>query len=713
MATDDVKQIQLRETLLSFATTEVERAALIEQLARDLAPEELARTLATVAADVPVDVLGYGILPALREWLEREEGRAAAQALAEAGDTPAGLRLVLLDFVDAAARRAKQVDPLWPTLRRVAADKAAPAELRAKAARQLHRDESSATGDLLAELARDRVALVADEAVLAAARSRRPIRADFSQPLSAARLRALVEVGDGDAVRRAADAAASDEERARLLCAAGDLLEPAQQAEIVGAAAAGSELAGVAAVRGFFGARPERLAQLHDAGHVDGFVDAAILLGGGFDTATRERLVAVVGGADDRRAGKAASLLDPGLLPDRLREIRADGRRLIPEAVALFLDENRLSAFNPDDPLRPKGAAYTGGGPFSTGLHLGDALYRDLILPGTHWHAGVYAGFVPGMPTGSDGTLWAINADGAGFSEAIAPIVADRTLGTASANVAAAMADLRADFILAFQEGHFDKTFHGPREPLGITAAQRASVANTAAALQDHNIWWTWADQLDYKWWDWDGTINDIDESRCDGVVEYSYEASGVRVCGGIDPTLFDISVAGKDHPDNHNNFHNGIFPLGELCPRIQAGDATHAPASDTTFVVPTATPPALADVDAFGIIAIFVPSIWFRVVAPAYDVVYVRVTVSLGTGPRHFIVTEDPYGNTTTLLGEWRFHPVPANTQSRLYAWWQGKTNDGTDFAGQDGDYTFRFLAIDRGGNVSAVTSRTVTIKW
>jgi hypothetical protein len=712
MRTRDLDPIQLRERLLSFATTEVERSELLDRLAHELPPDELARALAAIAVDIPGDALGYGILPALTDWLAREDGFAAALALAEADETPPVLRLVLLDFIDAAARRAKRVDPVWPSLRRIADDHGAAAGVRAKAARQLHRDESPATTALLDELAGDRIALVADEAALAAARSRRPVRADSGRPLSAARLRASVEAGDAAAVRRAADAATTNDERALLLCAAGELLEPAQQAEIVRAAAAGPELAGLAAIRGFFGARRERLARLHDDGHADAFVAAAMLLAGGFDDAARARLIDVVGGANRRLAADAVSLLDPALLPDRLRAIEANGREMMPEEVHRLLDESRPSPLDPVDPLRPKGPEYTGGGPFSTGLHLGDAIYRDLIVPGTHWHAGIYEGFVPGVPMGIDGTLWAINADGLGFSEAIAPIVATRTLGTASVDVVAAMADLRQDFIGAFQEGHFDKTFHGPRAPLGITAAQRVAVADTAASLQNNNIWWTWADQLDYKWWDWDGTVGDIDELRCDGVVEYSYEASGVRVCGGVDLALFDISAPGTEHPDNHNNFHDGAYDPGELCPRIQAGDATHAAAGDTTFVVGSATPPALADVDAFPIIGFLVPSIWFRVVAPAYEVVYVRITVSLGTGPRHFIVTEDPYGHTTTLLGPWRFHAVPANTQ-RLYAWWLGKTDDGTDFAGQDGLYTFRFVAIDRGGNVSAVSSRTVTIKW
>jgi hypothetical protein len=713
---NDTNFIQLREAVLSFATSNAERVELLAGLARASAPEEFARTLAALALDLPADVLGYSILPAVSDWLAREDGQVAALSLAEGRDTPATLRLALLDFLDAIARRKERADALWPTFRIIAADREAPAEVRAKATRLLHRDDSPATADLLGDLAGDRVVLVADEAYLAAARAGRSVSRDRQRALSTAVLRAFVESGDAAAVRRAADAVSTNDERLRILGAAGTLLESAQLAEIVSATATRPDVAGVAAVRGFFGPRPDQLARLYDEGHVDSFVDAVILLAGGFDTTTRERLIEVAGGDDRPRAGEALSLLDPDVLPDHLRQIRANGQVFTPEGASHFLDQNRLSPLNPEDASRPKGSPFTGDGwPFSTGFHLGDALYRDTIVPGPHWHTGIYEGFVPGQPTGSDGTLWLINADGLGFSEAIAPISAHRTLGSASTDVTIQMAKLRLDFIEAFQEG-FDRTFHGSRSAPGITAAQRANIANTAAALQDHNIWWTWVDQLDCKWFGWDGTIDDIDETRCDGVVEYSYEANGVRVCGGTDPSLFDISAPDRANLENHNNFHNGAYTSGELCPRIQAGDkgdAAHAPANDTTFIQTTATPPALADVDAFGKIVILAPSIWFRVVAPAYQYVYVRVTVSLGSGPPHFIVTEDPYGNTSTLLGEWRFHTVPANTTSRLYAFWLGKTSDGTDFAGQDGTYTFRFLAIDRGGNVSALTSRTVSIDW
>jgi hypothetical protein len=721
MPEDNQLIVLLREQLLSHAASETERAELLARLSSAGPAERFAGTLRELAREMPVDVLGYAILPGLRDWLERSDGRTAAQVLAGADDTPPALRLVLLDFLDTVVRLTADGTPdpaategWWASLRQIAADRGTPSEVRAKATRMLHRDASPVTTKQLSELVRDRVGLVADEAALATARAGRPAGPGARPPVTAAALRALVESGDRTAVLRAADDASTADEHAVLLCAAGDLLPVEHVATFVSQLATSPGLTGVAAVRGFLGPRPERLTELYDAGHADSFVLAATLLAGGFSTATRERLVAIVSGGDRRLGADAASLLDPDTLPPSVRMIRANGLRMLPNALGHYLDQNRLEPLDPSDIGHVKRPFEFTGLPFPTGLHLGDAIYRDLVLPGTHWHAGIYEGFVPGQPSGFEGTLWAINAAGGiGWSDTIVPAAAYRSLSSPGADLASQMRFLLDDFVLTFQEGHPDKTFHGGRAPLAITAAQRVQVANTAAALQYHNIWWTWVDQLDYKWWDWDGSIDDIDESRCDGVVEYSYEANGLRVCGGTDPTLFDIAIAGTEHVENHNNFHNGAYQPGELCPRIQAGDLAHVPTLDTTLIATAVTPPALADVQVFGVITLLVPSIWFRVVAPAYEIVYVRITVSLAGGPWHTVVTDDPYGNTSTLVGGWRWHPVPANTQASLYTFWEGQTDDGTAFAGQDGAYTFRLVAIDRGGNVSATVSRTVTIAW
>ncbi len=76
MLPDDANFIQLRETVLSFATSNAERVELLGGLAQTSPPEEVGRTLAALAVDLPADVLGYSILPALSDWLMQEDGRA-------------------------------------------------------------------------------------------------------------------------------------------------------------------------------------------------------------------------------------------------------------------------------------------------------------------------------------------------------------------------------------------------------------------------------------------------------------------------------------------------------------------------------------------------------------------------------------------------------------------------------------------------------------
>jgi hypothetical protein len=88
---------------------------------------------------------------------------------------------------------------------------------------------------------------------------------------------------------------------------------------------------------------------------------------------------------------------------------------------------------------------------------------------------------------------------------------------------------------------------------------------------------------------------------------------------------------------------------------------------------------------------------------------------VSKDNGPWHFVRTEDPYGGTAppALVGDWRFKQVRTNTSDKLFGWWIGKTEDGTDFLGQDGTYVFRLVAVDPAGNVSELAKTAVPIDW
>jgi hypothetical protein len=84
--------------------------------------------------------------------------------------------------------------------------------------------------------------------------------------------------------------------------------------------------------------------------------------------------------------------------------------------------------------------------------------------------------------------------------------------------------------------------------------------------------------------WDgdcWDGTVDDIKNIRCDGVVEYSYEANGVMVWGKNQQAgHYDITqlVTRANYGKGWNLYeHNdltvpGIDPADELTPNVQRG---------------------------------------------------------------------------------------------------------------------------------------------
>lgn len=735
-ATDGTR---LRRLLRSRAVPDEQRVAAIEAMVGDRPAGEAAVVLMEAGRGLAPDVLGYGVFPSLRAWLRSGEGFAAALGMLEDQGTEPHFRLGLLDFVDAAARAGGRLDTLAGRLRRLAGAGEESAELRAKAVRLLSRDGTSPeTRALLVELAGGPVTDLACEAAYTLAELARTGQGD---PPALGRLverappemppvnllRALARSAPSDPeqadrlVARLAEAATTADARARLVGAAGQLLPVSSLARIVSTAVAAPTSEQSWALRGLFAADPGRLARLLDEGHAEAFVAGAALVAELADTEIEARLAAVAGGQDPRLAARAAALLDPAAFPEERRLVRIDGT----EPVPLGQLEQRLDPGGSPwpnggpEPKDPPGPPPPTGLPFSTGFDVADALYRDLILPGTHWHTGLYLGFTPDSPAPGLGVMAGINASqGFGWSDTIAFFTATRSFMSAAADVASTMGDLRAGLVAAFQEGHLDKTFHGARRPSGLTPEQRIAVASTGSSLFAKNIWWTWVDMLDYKWFDWDGTVDDIDESRCDGVVEYAYERNGIRVCGGSDPANWNIAQPGTEHPENHNDFHNGGYQQGELCPRIQAGDqgdSSHAPAADTSFMVAATTPPAVADFAVYPFAFIFVPSIWFRVVTPTYRTSYVRITVSKDNGPWHFVRTEDPYGGTAppALVANWRFVQVRTNTSDKLFGWWIGKTTDGTDFFGQNGTYAFRLVAVDLAGNVSELAKTSLRIEW
>ena len=241
-----------------------------------------------------------------------------------------------------------------------------------------------------------------------------------------------------------------------------------------------------------------------------------------------------------------------------------------------------------------------------------------------------------------------------------------------------------------------------------ISPAKRRKIATVGHSFYRKNIWWTWVDQLDYKGWSWSGRVSDIDETRCDGIIEYCYESQGVRVCGGTNGSRWNISRVGRKYPENHNDFHNHRWNPGEICPAVQGGGHGRGTLLRKLWdVTPTVT--------RFDVIASqrgrgpSFPELQVSVNAPDSEVVFVRIAVRKERGRFHFLV-----GRKRILWfsfrSTWQFRQTSAGALQRVD--WLGETS-GPNFRGQDGRYEFRVVAVDRAGNVSTEYSKTVTVVW
>ena len=130
-----------------------------------------------------------------------------------------------------------------------------------------------------------------------------------------------------------------------------------------------------------------------------------------------------------------------------------------------------------------------------------------------------------------------------------------------------------ADFV-----GGEDKYYYGAYTNPSITASQRAAIIATAEDFRDNtNLTYTIFGQIDWNGLDWDGTIADLDNIRCDGLVECCYEMNGVDVWGR-EGTHFSIVQYPEEHNDmpdfyNHDT-SDGMTedPRWEVSPKAQRG---------------------------------------------------------------------------------------------------------------------------------------------
>ena len=355
---------------------------------------------------------------------------------------------------------------------------------------------------------------------------------------------------------------------------------------------------------------------------------------------------------------------------------------------------------------------------FSTGAQRADAMYRDLIINfgnDNHWHCGVFLGFaffrygtVAERQTGQFLGTNLANWPGEGMTF----YSASRRLNDPAADVAGELRSLWGEFLSRFA---VDSThlYHGARRPRqGLTKSQREDVALMASNLMYNDIWWTSWDMLDWKGSGWNGSIGDIDNLRCDGVVEYAYEKNGIRVCGGVDQSLWNIGRSRKKHPKNHNEMHQWGYDPGDLCPKIQAGNQ----AADTRFIVPTPSQPRVrafrvsteAAVAGSDIATLSKIRIDFTVDSVEYGTVFVRLVVRRAGQTFNFAVTSDRWSG---ISASWWGVEVAEGVNH--FAYWPGTRHGGGSWFGQNGDYEFQLVAIDHGGNVSDTCAVTLAIDW
>ena len=517
------------------------------------------------------------------------------------------------------------------------------------------------------------------------------------------------------------------EEQASILGAAGNLLSDYLLSRLIRQVIDTGDDNASQVLRAIFVDDPGRLASLYRAGHLHeylyGLVLAADLIG-----AIEAKHLLELRRHSDRAISQLAQraiLLAPAHaelahLQSRAGQLDSRAAQMTP-AQLLELDSLLVKSQSLLETMYPPDQGKVEGG-YNTGYHKADAIYRDLgylqyMGIQNHWHAFLYQGFE--VLNGTHvGVMKALQNDGnkMRFDLASASF-------PANSSVREKMQQLQDDFHARLQEAGVGSPYplHGGHRTPGLSAGIAEQIAGTGELMGQKGsaIGYTFINMLDHKGNTWNGTINDIQRVRCDGVVEFCYEKNGQRVSSGIDSSEWNISRAGNRFLDNHNSFHTWFYDDGELCPRIQAGD--HSDPNDTHSAAPadatrmtTDEGPELPQVADFYVNPqawFLAPMIGFRIEAARYNHVYVRLTVSRNGGPFHFVRTEDPYGGEDAEVADWQF--VKVHTGRDIVGWWLGKTVTGPNHAFESGPFEFRIVAVDLAGNVSELRRVTVQEIW
>ncbi|MEI9478006.1 MAG: hypothetical protein WCO26_15710, partial [Deltaproteobacteria bacterium] len=118
--------------------------------------------------------------------------------------------------------------------------------------------------------------------------------------------------------------------------------------------------------------------------------------------------------------------------------------------------------------------------------------------------------------------------------------------------------------------------FRGSCSVTNLTDARRNEVLKNASDCLTAELAYMWGDMISWNGQTWDGTIADIHELRCDGLVEVCYELAGFEVWGK-NGAHYPIQT----WPEEHQNLGMGN-PQVELSPIVQRGGVANSP---TRFV--------------------------------------------------------------------------------------------------------------------------------
>ena len=350
---------------------------------------------------------------------------------------------------------------------------------------------------------------------------------------------------------------------------------------------------------------------------------------------------------------------------------------------------------------------------YENDFEIGTAMYRKLKFDalGDHWHTGMFMYFEYDYGIGTmsfsqqAGGFWA-QSDFA--SDKLEVVYVNRNIGTDVSG----LASLKLDFIDKF-ETETNEPYYGAYSRNDISPSIRSSIASTAKELGNNTVidytstymldpenhwgyYWGWLP----GWYEnWTGGIGDIDEIRCDGIIEYSYEKHGVMVSNND-----NLAHAGNSHPEKHNEFHSGIptTGFGQICPKIQSGVRNNflfqppwEARSEFEQLITSA--PITSNISDDGSTN---PQFSFNVSDNASVKAYVLMQVrKLGTSSWRTLV--DQTGN------KWQFRGVNltdwnGSLQSdNFHVIWDGAYSGGTYLDGTD-DYQLKITVIDQGANYS-----------